>query len=373
MKKIALVINLYDPLNPSSGGAVQRIYDNLILYNEKHPTFLLSVVGARSKHKDLQYTKFYDAHINKFKMFFLKVFRRLSKKDCVLNHIEKVTIKKLNKLDFDYCIFSQSNKDFQKDVVLDSVPYEKRILYSHVFREGSDAYLKRFANIIVVSEYLRQQFSKENQKHVYVLPNYSMTYQDKMNITRETLHYKKDDVIFLYVGRTVEQKGIPELINAFKRLNSENAKLLIIGKCNFGLVDKLTDYEMKLSTICAESNGTIRWLGFIPDTQLVNYRKLADACVVPSRTKEAFCLVALEAMMDKRPLIASDDGALEELSEGCCLRVHVNNLEDELYSQMKIILEHKYDQTLIEKAYERSKNYSIESYIKTLATIFNEL
>jgi glycosyltransferase involved in cell wall biosynthesis len=103
--------------------------------------------------------------------------------------------------------------------------------------------------------------------------------------------------VILFVGRLVEVKGLPYLIDAFKKLNNPQYTLLIIGS---GPDERLIDKD------CTN----IIHLQKIPSEQLYLYYNLADIFVLPSVTTESFKenwgFVVNEAMCQRCAIITSD-------------------------------------------------------------------
>ena len=81
------------------------------------------------------------------------------------------------------------------------------------------------------------------QKNLKVLANgningidinqFSLENFDTQTITliRSNLNFSSEDIIFLFVGRILKDKGVDELVNAFLKINQKynNSKLLIVG------------------------------------------------------------------------------------------------------------------------------------------------
>lgn len=128
----------------------------------------------------------------------------------------------------------------------------------------------------------------------------------KQNL-REQYNLGKDDFIFIFVGRIVKDKGINELIAAFKVVTAKyaNAKLLLVGS-----------YENKLDPICTESeseinaNPNIITVGFQYDVR--PFFKMADALVFPSY-REGFPNVVMQAGAMELPSIVTDISGCNEI------------------------------------------------------------
>lgn len=106
-------------------------------------------------------------------------------------------------------------------------------------------------------------------------------------------------VNLLFVGRFDRQKGIDILIDYFNSHPMESIRLYVIG-------------DHVLQTIQTRIPEQIVWLGWVDHRVIDNYYQPFDAVIIPSRW-EGFGLVAIEAMKNKKAVIASNRGALPEL------------------------------------------------------------
>ncbi|WP_238537543.1 glycosyltransferase [Sporolactobacillus vineae] len=103
----------------------------------------------------------------------------------------------------------------------------------------------------------------------------------------------------LFVGRFDRQKGIDILLEFFKSDPPAHVRLYLIG----GSV--LDPISMKIPE-------QITSLGWIDHDQIDSYYEKFDAVIIPSRW-EGFGLVAIEAMKNKKAVIASNRGDLPDL------------------------------------------------------------
>lgn len=108
----------------------------------------------------------------------------------------------------------------------------------------------------------------------------------------------QDKTVFLFVGRIVEIKGWRLLLEAFSRVEKDNAVLLIIGE---GPQRKDLEHQVADKKL---SNKVIL-LGPKPHHELPLYYALADAYIQPSLYEPAG-LVIHEALACGTPVIASD-------------------------------------------------------------------
>ncbi len=98
----------------------------------------------------------------------------------------------------------------------------------------------------------------------YFNPN-NFSEKDKTKLRKE-LNIKKEDFVFIFVGRLVSDKGINELILAFDNLNSklniQHSKLLLVGP----LENELNPLEKKTLT-AIENNKNIISVGYQQDVR----------------------------------------------------------------------------------------------------------
>jgi glycosyltransferase involved in cell wall biosynthesis len=104
----------------------------------------------------------------------------------------------------------------------------------------------------------------------------------------------------LFIGRFDKQKGLDILLNIFKDINLPNVHLYIIG-------DSVLSKESYVTNFANLTN-----IGWVDNNNIDSYYTLFDAVIIPSRW-EGFGLVAVEAMRNKKAVIASNRGALPEL------------------------------------------------------------
>ncbi|MBI2910192.1 MAG: glycosyltransferase family 4 protein [Chloroflexi bacterium] len=117
-----------------------------------------------------------------------------------------------------------------------------------------------------------------------------------------------DKVNLLFVGHYRPRKGVDHLVDAFCRLNAENAVLHLVGK-------KEDPQYFERIVAMARENGLedrIIFHGQVDRDQLSHLYSQADIFVFPS-LQEGFGIVLLEAMSYGLPIVASNVSAIPEL------------------------------------------------------------
>jgi glycosyltransferase involved in cell wall biosynthesis len=130
---------------------------------------------------------------------------------------------------------------------------------------------------------------------------------DKNAIRRE-LGLPCNRLLLLSVRRLVPRMGLHNLISAMPRVLRElpTSLLLIGGKGpEKGALEGLA-HSLKLEE-------HVRFLDFIPESELPKFYQAADAFVLPSTELEGFGLVTLEALASGLPVIGTPTGATPEI------------------------------------------------------------
>ena len=164
---------------------------------------------------------------------------------------------------------------------------------------------------------------------------------------RLSYHIQSSDFVFVFVGRMVGDKGINELVEAFKQLlkTHSSAKLFLVGSIEADL-DPLrieTIHEM-------ENNENIIAVGYQNDVR--PFFKMADALVFPSY-REGFPNVVMQAGAMGLPSIVTDINGCNEIiiNKENGLIIPKKNVT-ELHDTMKLFLD---DSELLIRLTENSR------------------
>lgn len=132
--------------------------------------------------------------------------------------------------------------------------------------------------------------------------NPSLVDADKLLIIKKKLGLNDADIVFGFCGRICNDKGIPELVDAFElfqKLHSKiKARLLFIGR--FDTRDGIS--EEKKQQI--ESNSDIVISGHIDKVEIPYYYSMLDVFVFPSH-REGFGMCVVEASAMEKPILDS--------------------------------------------------------------------
>ncbi len=172
-----------------------------------------------------------------------------------------------------------------------------------------------------------------------------------------------ENLVFIFIGRIVKDKGINELIQSFHQLNKKylHLKLLLVG-----------DFEDELDPVATEtkaiinSNENIIATGFIKDVR--SYLAAADVLVFPSY-REGFPNVPMQAGCMQLPMIVTDINGCNEIvqDEINGLVIPVKNIEALQLAMEKFIT----DENFRNKCAAASREIIVKKYNREL--IWNEL
>lgn len=120
---------------------------------------------------------------------------------------------------------------------------------------------------------------------------------------RQKLHIPEEDIVFLYVGRLEQYKGIVDLITAFEAISSNNLSLLFVGD---GSLREVIEQKR-------DQNKKIIFTGRLSNLELIQAYYSSDVVVLPSHF-EPWGLVINEAMATGKPVIVSERvGCVDDL------------------------------------------------------------
>ena len=182
-----------------------------------------------------------------------------------------------------------------KDSYIASAIYSLETYFNYYFKK----YLKNINFFISPSKFLKTKlidYDFPSDRIVYI-PNFIALSEFKPN-------YSPGDY-FLYIGRLSSEKGIVNLINAFKSIDKHSVKLKIVGEGPL-------EHELKQ---ISGSDARIEFMGHLCGSNLSDITRNSLAVVVPSQWYENAPLSILESMAYGKPVIGSNIGGIPEMIE----------------------------------------------------------
>jgi glycosyltransferase involved in cell wall biosynthesis len=127
--------------------------------------------------------------------------------------------------------------------------------------------------------------------------------EEEKQALRQQLNIAPGKKIVLYLGRLVEEKGLPYLLEAFALLQRDDAVLVLVGT---------GPEKARLERLAQELGiaANVLFVGYVPPERTVPYYSISWVYVLPSVTapyfKEPWGLVVNEAFNQGVPVIATD-------------------------------------------------------------------
>lgn len=181
------------------------------------------------------------------------------------------------------------------------------ISHIHITLKEPSRFLRFSTAVVAVSDYIA---THSNTLGVPTHAIHNVSYLQRFakgHDIRDRLGYSKDEVLIIYMGQMIRQKGIELLIDSFTRLTQPNVRLLLAG----GIRPIKGAYSEEEVQALVARDARIRYLGFLQDAE--NLYRTADIMVMPSQWEEPCAMILFEAAAAGRPVIASNTGGTPEI------------------------------------------------------------
>lgn len=387
--KIAILTSGILPIPAVQGGAVENLIDYYLEYNNQHRLHDITVYSIAPPHStpksDTECTHYH--YVGTTSLFHrLKrawFVRRTAQKDGYYNpYIEYFlheAMKHIRRQHFD-AIILENRPGYA--LPLSEVTDAKLIVHLHNDFLNSEskqaqAIVRACHSVIIVSDFIKQRVETVLSSPLKVTTvhngiNLPRFYQ-ATPLSRSSLGFTEKDFIVVYSGRINPEKGVKELIQAFKRLKDyPHIKLMIIGGSFFGNEQGYDTFIQSLQEEAKELINTITFTGYIPYNQIPSYLKMTDVAVFPSMWDEPFALTLIEAMAVSLPVIATDVGAIAEVSQGNAIIVNKTSAATEIAQFiLKLYNSPSLRTTMRNAGFTLSLQYAKERYAKEFFNIFN--
>lgn len=239
------------------------------------------------------------------------------------------------------------------------------------FKEDVNAVLNNSSYIITVSkdnyDLINNLFSTIKNKNIFIKNGYNSDIfypkkYDREEILKELGINKNYDKIISFAGKLTYIKGVDILLKAASIYEKEGILTLVAGD------GELRDELIKLKEELNLKN--VIFLGNVKHDILRKIYNIADISVVTSR-KEAFGLVAVEALACSTPVIATNTGGLKEIiNNKVGVKIDVDDYKSLALEVINIIDgKYKFDRDYIGK-YAKD-NYCQDYMIDNLLEIYN--
>ena len=402
--KVLIVGSSKLPIPAVKGGAVPNLIEEIIQQNEIEKKINLSCISlfdekAVKESKKYQNTEFIWARTPKWAKFFdklnylilKKVFRvkRLLSLSYIwqIYTLGKFTEKVLKEGDFDRVIFENSvpvllamknRKNAKK--------YAGRYyLHMHAVPRqyyGNKKQVQKVKKLITVSDYVSRAITNDKRLNMSINQTVVMRncidhdkfYPLDQSVTkkiRQSLDISENKKIVMFVGRICADKGINELVDAFKRINREDTVLVIVG-ANFYNSGIVSPFEEQLKEKMNDIKDKVIFTGYVDYSIVSHYYAIADVMVMPSVWDDPAPITILEAMACGKALITTDSGGIPEYvgNDNCIIVKRDNNIVDKIAENLDKLLDNPSEiERLGKRAAIQISKYNREYYYKQLIDI----
>ncbi|MEM4889967.1 MAG: glycosyltransferase family 4 protein [Thermosphaera sp.] len=194
---------------------------------------------------------------------------------------------------------------------------------------------------------------------------------------RETYGIEMDEIVLLYVGRIVPEKGLHHLAEVCKlirrNLHDQRIILLVAGPIGHFDSSKPSDlaYFRYVERLFHEYELDVKYVGHT--AHIARIYAMADLVVVPSLWQDACPSTVLEALASCKPVVAYSVGGIPEILEGLGYNLLAKRIEPrELAEKAVYVLRNldKIDLRLLREYVE--KKFSTRVVAKTLKNVIEE-
>lgn len=207
----------------------------------------------------------------------------------------------------------------------------------------------------------------DTTKDIYVIPNFieeKNTYDAHFQCKR-SLFANENERIVTHVSNFRKVKRILDVVKVFHGIQQQiPAKLMMVGD---------GPERLGAEELVKELGIESKVIFFGNSSEIDSILRYSDLFILPSET-ESFGLAALEAMANKVPVISSNTGGLPEVNlEG--VSGYLNNIGDingMVTNALKILQTDDSLTQFKEKAFQHSKNFSVEKIVPLYETIYNK-
>ena len=237
------------------------------------------------------------------------------------------------------------------------------------FYRKNNIYKDMINYIITPSKFYKAQFIKDGYDEKKVIAIHNFINVDEYNLETKNENYA------LYSGRLSKEKGIINLVEAFKKLledkeinNIDNIKLYIAGDgpCKEEIEKYINDNNLKEKIIL---------LGYLKQDDLKEYTRNASFTVVPSIWYENCPYSILETQAIGKAIIGANIGGIPELVQneknGFIYKYDdVNELKEKM---KKLFNDKNLADEFGKEAQKNAKNdYDEEEYYKKIINLYNK-
>ena len=235
--------------------------------------------------------------------------------------------------------------------------------------------LMRYSNLVICNSNATQnnltvRIPELKLKTKVIYNGVELNSENKAVAQKTDFGFNETDIIITLVGRISRLKGHKLLLDVFTNhlIKNENIKLLFVGSPVEGQEQYLDEIQNSINRNKLQTK--VKTLPFLND--LNGIWSITDIAIMPSTEAESFGLVAVEAMLAKKPVVGSNLGGLSEIviNNETGLLFDPNSKEALLEALFKLIESPSLRSEFGEKGYERAiKEFSITKHVQQFEAV----
>ena len=235
--------------------------------------------------------------------------------------------------------------------------------------------LMRYSNLVICNSNATQnnltvRIPELKSKTKVIYNGMELNSENKAVAQKTDFGFNETDIIITLVGRISRLKGHKLLLDVFTNhlIKNENIKLLFVGSPVEGQEQYLDEIQNSINRNKLQTK--VKILPFLND--LNGIWSITDIAIMPSTEAESFGLVAVEAMLAKKPVVGSNLGGLSEIiiNNETGLLFDPNSKEALLEALFKLIESPSLRSEFGEKGYERAiKEFSITKHVQQFEAV----
>lgn len=335
MDKLLIISPGALPIPAVKGGAIENITQFLIDENEKNHKYDITLITIKEPNAiklQKKYTKTKFINIRTKRNLFLKIFDRVLQKLklknpiihktyeekvikylCNNNIFDKILVENCFKLLLNYNLNAFNGDKYYHahydDINVDTDERTKNALLKNCL---AYKYFIGVSNFIVnrINELLQGVVPSISIPIAIDIEKFKVLDGSELKKVKNSIN-KDNKKIIMYAGRMVREKGVLELIKAFKLLDcKKDVRLVLVGGATYS-EDSVTEY---IKDLHLEAQGEdVIFTGYVNYANIKYYFSNADVFCLPTLyVEEAAGAVLLEARVAGATIVASNAGGIPE-------------------------------------------------------------
>ena len=378
--KIAVLTSGIMPVPSVEGGAVEKLVDFFLQYNEEEAHHDVTVFSIDSKQRaklSVSTNPFVRYRFLDTSSFLSQLKRRLSKCFCPAGYYDyrityylRWTLKQIAREHYDVVLIEN-----RPAFAIELRKVTDALIVSHLHNDLLNAstpqcqeIVKSTDRFICVSNFIADRVKTATGTGEYIKTVYNgidtkhfCTKVKNPSVSRTSLNIEEDDFVVVFTGRLIPEKGVKELLETMLLLKDDHPKikLLLIGSAFYGANMKATPFISSLQPLLHCLTDSLVVTGYVPYTLLPQYLHISDVAIVPSIWEEPSGLVIPEALAAGLPVITTRCGGIPEIinNGGIALKVDMHFI-----SNMKASILQLYHHPELRQEYVRAAQRGIAYY-----------